>query len=219
MDNKNFNSECIYSDIHNGFSQDFNSMLSCVFCLLVGILGVLGGYGYIFINSEIIKLCNKLAFRVNDLYTYNALTFATLGVAVALWGIIRVLIYQGFAGRYQQFIIYEIRRRNGVDPSMSDSVFPTNFHPFEKTGWNIMLGLYGVIAKILIVICILVYLATFFRFIFSICCDKPCLCVNSSVLIISILLIFIDLKCFWNKKSKTYKIYEIDYKNKKKTNN
>ncbi|MCH5217401.1 MAG: hypothetical protein J1F07_02425 [Muribaculaceae bacterium] len=202
----------IINDLHHGFSEDYNSILGSIIALIIGVLAIIGGYGYVYINSSTEIETSVSLFKENDLYTVNSLAFATFGVCISLWGILRILIYQGFAGRLQQFIPYEIRRRAGIDPrTNNDTILPGAYHPLGKKGFEIIHGLYGQIILIISILLITVYIATFYRVTDGFCKIATTHCRLVVTLAVSLFIVIIDLLCFWNRKEKKYHKREIEY--------
>lgn len=191
MDSEKFKSQ-ILLNLHNSYSENYNQILGCCISLLITSLAILFGFGFILFqaNDDITK--DWLCFMEYDcntesmVYNLNALSFITAGTGIVLTGIISILIYQGIAGRKEQFIVYSIRENAKIGFHLNNSMeedngcLPYFYHPFgeykdldndhiktKAVGLNIIQGLYGEIVKILIFITLIVYVLSFIKIIFG----------------------------------------------------
>ena len=104
-------------------------------------------------------------------------------------------MYQGFAQRRDQFIIYAIRFNYGlkIKEKYKNRIFPDNYHPFNKEGIEIYQGLFGEFIKIFTIIQIIIFISTIF--LCSLCSE----CILPA-LIWLLLLLSVVLVCRWVSK-------------------
>lgn len=212
MSDKKITQEDFLLDLHRQFAENFNSILGSCIALLVAALGAVGAFGYVFLNSDNILCANYWTMKACDgSYTVNAIVYASLGALIVLWGIVRILIYQGVSSRKEQFIVYTIRNKYNLKPG--EGILPRGYHPYEDInpinplhGFKIMHGLYAEITKILLIFSGIIFIATILRIIFSEKCG--CNNVDDFTTIIYVLsavcFYFIDLWRYWSKQREKY---------------
>ena len=205
--------EFIYQDIHRGYSDNFNSILQSCMSLLIASLGVLWSFGYVFLYSTNELPSCWFEMQGNNFLNLKALCFTTISALIALTGIIMLLMYQGVAGRNEQFITHSIRRISEIVESNVHEIFPKDYHPYQKEDFKIMQGLYGEIVKLLIGISIIIYGITFIRMAILDCrITKVCL-FSSSFLLLFFTGIFIPfiLCWYWKKQKRKYEHRRDEY--------
>lgn len=158
--------EDFVKQLHEQYAINNNAHLSSVISLMVAMLAVFYGFGYMFVYSSI-YFSSDFKFVVgNGIYTLDAFVFTAMATNIVLSIMISVCLYQGFAGRYEQFITYAIRKKYGLidDVDNQYSIFPSYYQPFFKQGLEIPQGLFGVFVKIFIGLAILIQLIVLIKF-------------------------------------------------------
>lgn len=156
--------------LHEQYAINNNAYLKSIIALFIGLFAAIGFYGYVVIHSEPIVNIMKCSYEV---YNINQLTFTAVGCLVVLAIMIHICIYQGTAQRYEQFIIYAIRKKYYIDSTM-DKIFPKTYTPFNKCGLSIIQGLYGEFIKIIFGVEILILWSYHYMYHNIILCDKTC---------------------------------------------
>lgn len=140
--------------LHEQYAQNNNANLGSIITLIVTLLAVFYGYGYVYLNSSLTFSDDFGQFLdKNDNYTLDALLFTAMAVYVVL-GIIYYICYgQGLRQRMEQFVTFAIRTKyyrklqraekprqasqdfpeSLMDDSYGD-IFPSGYHPFKKCG-------------------------------------------------------------------------------------
>lgn len=137
--------------LHEQYAINNNANLSSVIALLVSLFAAIGAYGYVFIHTTVTSL--PISYPQVTSFDSSQFLFAAIGCLIVLAIMLHICMYQGFAQRYEQFVTYAIRYKyhSQVNYSMpTKKIFPDTYHPFNKSGLNIIQGLYGEIAKIII---------------------------------------------------------------------
>ena len=165
--------------LHGQFSAGFDNGLTATITLFATLLAVLYGYGYIFLHSVLDFRCIG-AMVENGKYSLDALLFVTLAALIVLSIMKYVCAYQGIGLRMQQFIVYAIRKKNCNCRPEDDRprVFPENYHPFDKEGNKIVVGIYGDFIKILSFIQVIVF-GGFVWKLFVYAYQDPCGCISN----------------------------------------
>ena len=156
VSNKNLNIENpleheLEKQIHEQYAINNNANLSSIIALLLGLFAAIGAYGYVFIHTTVTSL--PINYPIVTSFDSSQFLFATIGCHIVLVIMLHICMYQGFAQRYEQFVTYAIRYEyhSQVNHSMlTKKIFPNTYHPFNKSGLNIIQGLYGEIVKIII---------------------------------------------------------------------
>ena len=133
--------------LHEQYAQNNNANLGSNIALIVALLSVFYGYGYVYLHSTNC-FCPYWQMMIGRQFTLNAL-FLTV---VATFFVIGILYYicfsQGIKQRMEQFISFAIRykyfskpqgadssvRGGSIEVKMSDDynrVFPEGYHPFK----------------------------------------------------------------------------------------
>ena len=158
--------EDFVKQLHEQYAINNNAHLSSVISLMVAMLAVFYGFGYMFVYSSI-YFSSDFKFVVNNgIYTLDAFVFTAMATNIVLSIMISVCLYQGFAGRYEQFITYAIRKKYGLIDDLDDkySIFPSYYQPFFKQGLEIPQGLFGLFVKIFIGLAVLIQLIVLMKF-------------------------------------------------------
>ena len=143
--------------LHEQYAINNNSNLNSIIVLIVALLSVFYGFGYVYIHSNIFFSSNSLV-KSNDMYCLDELILTTIATIVIIYIIRYICLYQGCHQRLEQFIIYSIRcKYYRTDPIyLSHRVFPKNYHPFKKLKNNnevdldeVCQGVFGELTKIL----------------------------------------------------------------------
>lgn len=143
--------------LHEQYAVNNNAKLSSAVTLIVGLLAVIGAYGYVFLHVD----DNLGCLRSTHEYTLDDLILTAMAAIIVLAIMKHICIYQGFAQRRDQFIIYAIRCYHGLKINNKDEerIFPDNYHPFNKEGVEIFQGLFGEFIKICSIIQIIIILS------------------------------------------------------------
>lgn len=187
--NDTYMQEQMLLQLHEQYAVNNNAKLSSAVTLIVGLLAVIGAYGYVFlhINEVSYKPCIKPEFNLLDL------VITAMAAIIVLAIMKHICMYQGFAQRRDQFIIYAIRYNNGlkIEKNDKDRIFPDNYHPFNKEGIEIYQGLFGEFIKIFTLIQIIIFVSTIFLCSFCSGCVFPAL-----IWLIILLSVALVCRCF-----------------------
>ena len=139
--------------LHEQYAINNNANLASIMVLIVSLISVVGIYGFIFIYSSI-DFAIDWGHFVNNQKTYSldVLLFATIASYIILLILFYLAAYLGVNQRKEQFITYAIRKKHyeqSGEKNDYDRIFPSNYHPFNKTKYDFIQGLYGEICCIL----------------------------------------------------------------------
>ena len=131
--------------LHEQYAINNNSNLSAVVSIIVALLAVFYGYGYVFLHTTNTFSQNylEMCLKNSDLYTLDALVFATMATLIVT-GILRhICLHLGYKQRFEQFITFALRCKyyQSNIQQMRPKIFPRNYHPFkikqcEKENWR-----------------------------------------------------------------------------------
>lgn len=174
-------------NLHNSFSENYNSLTGTVITILMTSVAVLYGYGYVFLECS-----NNLAsclFQIKDYndqlieimvdqkplsivgiqgktdLNINALVLTFLAVEFVLFALMHILVVQGTSLRREQFIVYMFRQKNKLNIKPEANI-TGSYSPFGKKCLNILPGLYKELFIILACIASCLLLTTICR----VCC-------------------------------------------------
>lgn len=161
--------------LHEQYASNSNATLGSMLTLFVAMLAVLGGYGYVFINSYVENGC-KFLIGEEKLYTAPALLVTTAAATSVLAAIAYICIESGYKGRMEQFITFAIRKKYYNDEELA-KVFPKGYSPFGKYGCWVrpMQSPYDTFLYITATAMAIINCATFVRvYCCMCCCDSQC---------------------------------------------
>ena len=139
---KNLNE--IERQLHEQYAENNHSYMGHIITLIVGLFGVIGFYGYVFVNSS------HFFEKVNDYdYTLGDLCFVAICAYVVLGIIAYICIYQGMHQRHEQFIVWAIRQNFYGENYNIPKIFSDDYIPFKEGGLAIIQGLYGEFVKVI----------------------------------------------------------------------
>lgn len=135
--------------LHEQYAVNNNAKLSSAVTLIVGLLAVVGAYGYVFLHTSLTNGKSELLNSKAE-FTLLSLILTATAATIVLGVLIYICMYQGFAQRKGQFIIYAIRCYHGFKIKNKDEerIFPDNYHPFDKKCIEAYQGLFGEFIKI-----------------------------------------------------------------------
>lgn len=177
IDSEENNLNDIEKQLHEQYAINNNSNLSSVITLLVTMFAVFGGYGYVYLNSNL-DFYGDFTLITNSTYTFDALLITTFATLLVLLIMIHICIYQGYNQRMEQFIIFSIRWEKYNDVSTNkekienylnkeyNNIYPENYHPFSKNKQTFVQGLFGEIIKILHSLILTISIATLLKTFF-----------------------------------------------------
>lgn len=121
--------------LHEQYAINNNANLSSAITIIVTLLAVFYAYGYVFLNS-CPSFCWKGCWINKEGYSAIAFFFVTLAVFFVLSVLSYICIKQGVKQRYDQFIIYAIRRKyyTNCKYDLYKEVYddPQYYSPFNK---------------------------------------------------------------------------------------
>lgn len=216
--------------LHQQYAENNNANLDSTVALIVALLAVFYGYGYVYIHSTNC-FCQNWSMMCGSRFTLNAL----LLTAVATWFVIGVLYYicfsQGIKQRMEQFITFAIRykcysrpkgsvppeRCDDIEDKMTDDynrIFPKGYHPFKDSSDYCSIkyprvlaqGLFGDLLPIISASLILILLTLVLRIVSNLnCCALHRVPVWVYIILIALLLLFlINVYCGVRKKICAY---------------
>lgn len=151
----------IYLQLHEQYAINNNANLSTIMALVIALIGVIGYYGYVYINTEAVFKNWAIYYNVQDgTYYLDALILIYIASVSILAILFCLCTYQGVAQRKEQFIVYDIRKKYLTDENETDENvidegkihLPDSYHPYKKTGLSIIQGLYGELVKVFIIV-------------------------------------------------------------------
>lgn len=171
--------------LHQQYAVNNNAKLSSAVTLIAALIAVIGAYGYVFlhINEGSFVPCLKPEF--NLLGVVLTATAAIIVLAIMK----HICMYQGFAQRRDQFIIYAIRCKYylKIKPDDGNRIFPDNYHPFGKKGIKMYQGMFGEFIKIFTAIQLVIIISTYI-----LCCNCKINNLDKNIsLFVVLLLVFI----------------------------
>lgn len=136
--------EFIMQDLHNSFTNYISNNLTAVITLGVALLGVVGAYGYVFVNSV-----NEfqIDYQCKGNYNLSALFLSGCAATIVLGIICYISIQMGSTLRKEQFIVHAIRVKRDVKTLSEGGILPRDFTPIDKDD-DFVIGLFGTIYKI-----------------------------------------------------------------------
>ncbi len=177
----------IERQLHEQYAVNNNSSLSSVVSLIVGLFTAIGFYGYAFV------FCTN-EFETRSFYS-NSFSLTQLSI-IAIFSmlfltiIIHICIYQGSSQRLEQFIVNQIRIKNGIiNQNGSSEIFPSSYKPSGKRGLRIIQGLYGEIVKISAALELFIIVSLLVRYMLYIKSSFPSSVSIEDVLVVSVVLI------------------------------
>lgn len=172
--------------LHEQFAQNYNNVYAATATMFCTMLAVLAGYGAVLINVRNCFAVGSGAFGGDNGYTLDALVLVTIASLIVLFIIKYICLYQGVNQRLEQFIVFSIRKKYyREDPTklIKDKIFPKSYHPFEKRGFNIIVGIYGKLIPVIIVLQIIVYLLAIIKVVSACCCNIGCFALAEVVIL------------------------------------
>lgn len=187
--------------LHEQYAQNNNANLGSIITLIVTLLAVFYGYGYVYLHSTLEFSEGFVKMYEDGYYTLDALVLTTMAVYVVLGIIYYICYYQGLHQRLEPFITFAIRAKyyrknksNFLDNDgfpealMDDSyneVFPCGYHPFKTqkqklSSFNkcckndLVQGLFGKLLKVVRIVAILVLITFLVKIIANIVYFKDC---------------------------------------------
>lgn len=137
--------------LHQQYAENNNANLGSIITLIVTLLAVFYGYGYVYLHSTL-EFSDGFDFLCEcecKHFTLDALLFTASAVYVVLGIIYYICFSQGLHQRMEQFITFAIRAKyykktktdvapdgdsfpeSLMDPSYHE-IFPKGYHPFKK---------------------------------------------------------------------------------------
>ncbi len=144
--------DTLLEQLHEQYAVNNNSNLGSIITIIVSLVAVFGGYGYVYLNSIPI-FSNKFSYlydKFSDAYYLDALLLAFCASIIVIAILWCLCVYQGIHQRNEQFIIDAIRHKAfGHDLNNTTYIFPKGYHPYYKEGPAIIQGIYGELVNIL----------------------------------------------------------------------
>lgn len=142
--NNNVMEEDLEKQLHEQYAVNANNNLTAMITIAIGLLSVIGLYGYVFIHTKFlyggffIANCNEST----ELYTTNTLVLAGCVALIVLTILYCISLTLGAAQRYEQFITFAIRCKYYNRTNYYD-IFPPKYHPFHKGICDFVQGLHN----------------------------------------------------------------------------
>lgn len=141
--------------LHEQYAINNNANTTSILALITTLLGVVGVYGYIFIHSTIGFASDWGSLvDVSSLYSLDVLLISAIASFFILIIIFYLSAFIGSNQRKEQFVTYAIRtsyfkKETKEGKNNYDEIFPSTYHPFNKSKSDFIQGLYGEICRIL----------------------------------------------------------------------
>lgn len=207
----------IYLQLHEQYAINNNANLSTIMTLVVALIVVIGCFGNVFVKTEnVLIIQNSLYDTKNECFSVVALVLTYLASISILAILFCLCTYQGIAQRKEQFIIHAIRNEYKNE---NNDLLPEGYHPYKKTKFEIIQGLYGELDKFFIIVSIVLTLCLIVKIYICGVNSNLCVCV---ILLIIIGLLFLSAiigRFCCNYYRKLYKSYidrQIEYSEKLK---
>lgn len=192
--------------LHEQYAVNNNANLGSMVTLIVGVIAVLGAFGYVYLYSSQMFAANFGALIGRDgLYTVDALVLTAIASIFVLAVIFMLCLDRGAYQRKEQFIIYAIRYQyfqELKDPSQSTkmpcAIFPKNYTPYNKNMCNFVQGFFGFMMYVCAIISAAIVILTFLKVVSCI-----------SVVVFAIVAFILTVIYCWNRWRLKYR----DYKN------
>lgn len=181
--------------LHEQYAINNNATLSSMLTLFVSMLAIIGGYGYVFVNSDT-DCGTEFCLKAKELYTISSLLLATSATTLVLAAISYICIKSGYKGRMEQFITYAIRIKYYKTEETLQKIFPKNYNPFKEDGsWITPIqSPFDTFFYITIFTTLIINIATMIRVLCGIC-HSECIC-HSTVCLVYFQMICV-LIFFW----------------------
>lgn len=207
----------IYLQLHEQYAINNNANLSTIMTLVVALIVVIGCFGNVFVKTENeLIIPNYLYDTKNECFSVVALVLTYLASISILAILFCLCTYQGIAQRKEQFIIHAIRNEYKIE---DNKLLPNGYHPYKKTKFEIIQGLYGELDKFFIIVSIVLALCLIVKIFICGVNSKCCICV---ILLFIIGLLFISgivgrfCYDYYIKHYKSYIDRQIEYSEKLK---
>ena len=207
----------IYLQLHEQYAINNNANLSTIMTLVVALIVVIGCFGNVFVKTEnVLIIQNSLYDTKNECFSVVALVLTYLASISILAILFCLCTYQGIAQRKEQFIIHAIRNEYKIE---DNKLLPNGYHPYKKTKFEIIQGLYGELDKFFIIVSIVLALCLIVKIFICGVNSKCCICV---ILLFIIGLLFISgivgrfCYDYYIKHYKSYIDRQIEYSEKLK---
>lgn len=152
----------LQKQLHDQYAKTNDAILGSLITFLLGLIGSLCSYGYVFVYSGNSKADTLIILGSDSgVFRPEALTLMTIVALFTVSTVVTVFLVQGFAQRKQQFIIHKIRENNGGE--LWATILPTGYYPFGKKGLEIFQGFYGLFVKVAIPIYIVIWASSLVR--------------------------------------------------------
>lgn len=155
--------------LHEQYAINNNANLSSIIGLITATIVVVGFYGYAFVRSSL-EYSDSFKFLTDDgCYTMNTLLLMASGTVIILAILQYICMYQGYQQRNEQFIIYAIRCKYYQEKpeQAEDSIYPSNYTPFDKGMLQYVQGLFGELFKIFGLLQIIIILSIVGRYLIN----------------------------------------------------
>ena len=151
--------------LHEQYAINNNANTTSIIALITTLLGVVSVYGYIFIHSTIGFASDMGSMAVPcGQYSLDVLLFSAIAAFFILIVIFYLSAFIGSNQRKEQFIAFAIRHKNYKNKSNEyDQIFPSKYHPFNKSKSEFVQGLYGEICCILKILFWLISISTIIK--------------------------------------------------------
>ena len=143
---KNTTKDELLSQLHEQYAVNNNANLSSMVTLIVGVIAVIGYYGYVFVHTVEDFGCGNELFMQGEHFTMTTLLLTYLSATCILAILMRLCIYQGIAQRKEQIIIENIRKHYDTSNDFKN-IFPESYTARDKDKSNVIQGLFGEFVK------------------------------------------------------------------------
>lgn len=212
LEDKSFEFE---KQLHEQYAINNNDRMSSMITLIVSLIVVLGGYGYMFLHTKMETAIDFGRFSIDTGYEWNMYTIESLLLTASvcffvIWVIQRFCIYQGTYQRKEQFIVDKIRKRYSFPTA---EVLPNGYCFVGKKYSNFVQGIYGELLIVFDLIYFGILLFTMFK-VFSM--NLQWTFVTKDIFVVFVIvafLSFLETNLFKLIKYKKYQTMEKEYLN------
>lgn len=210
--------------LHEQYAANNNAGLSNLIALITSSIVIFGFYGYVFVYSTVkfTTDLNYLYCHCTKLYSLDVLVFITMACLFVINVLIYICFFQGLKQRKEQFVIFALRKkyyqRNPIE--LSPKIYPETYHPFQKSGLDIVQGLYGEMIKVFQWLEIVLLFSTFCKILINVTegySQRSCVSCNGAFEVSLLIVMIFGCIGFYHRllKKTEIKYHEIEdqYKN------
>lgn len=206
--------------LHEQYAINNNANTGSIVTLFVAMLASVGAYGFVYLHTKNafsgesgIFACEKGVFYM------DALILTAVAVIIIFLIMAYLCVSSGCRQRMEQFVTYAIRKEYYKNSDKYKRIFPENYTPFGKRGWDMVQSPYKEFIYCIRVVVIAIIVSLMLK-IFSLCGDVKVIMLMLLVAltaIVALVLLFNDKQfSFLNRWQKKIIKREVYYEKQEK---